>query len=140
MGDIIYHIDGNGVNFHVNGNLNDTTTLGNTTTYDGTITNENTLDVATPIIKDHVFLNNSVNLDTGDYGDVVNYGDISLNYKTDYDYGDTSLNYKTTEPALRPLTLPFTCAKTLRRTGPNPLPNGARELENNRAVEFNYLA
>ena len=127
MGDIIYHIDGNGVNFHVNGNLNDTTTLGNTTTYDGTITTENTLDVATPIIKDHVFLNNSVNLDTGDYGDVVNYG-------------DTSLNYKTTEPALRPLTLPFTCAKTLRRTGPNPLPNGARELENNRAVEFNYLA
>lgn len=71
MGDIIYHIDGNGVNFHVNGNLNDTTTLGNTTTYDGTITNENTLDVATPIIKDHVFLNNSVNLDTGDCGGIT---------------------------------------------------------------------
>ena len=58
------------------------------------------------------------------------------------DYGDTSLNYATTEPVLRPLTLPFTCAKTLRRMVPNPLPNAARELRTSSlslsSFEFRY--
>ena len=65
----------------------------------------------------------------------LNYGATTLNY---LEYGDTPLNYATTEPVLRPLTLPFTCAKTLRRMGPNPLPNGARELRTSSLSLFSF--